>query len=241
MTPVPTVSSVKRGFWRLARPSQVRRLEDEVARLSPEGPKGWYYPIDLGYGVEVRPDLRRDPHMGEPNWRFIERHLPPLAGKRILDVGCNAGMYELRMSDAGAAEAVGIERDTRQAEFVRAHFAARDGKDYSNVRFVAGDARTLDFASLGRFDVACLFCVLYHLADAADRVIGEVAAIADAVALQGNLPRLSGQKYRDRSYQELAGVPGMRTILERHGLTEIEVVAPAGHPKPLVIGRKRVQ
>ncbi len=68
--------------------------------------------------------------------------------------------------------------------------------------------------------------------------MGELAAIADTVALQGNLPRLTEEKYRHRSHQDLAGVAGMRAILERNGAADIRTVEPEGHPKPLVIGRK---
>jgi SAM-dependent methyltransferase len=235
---VSVLNPARRGFWRLARPSAVRELEDEVERLSPKGRKSWYYHLDFGYGVEVRPEMRGDPHHGERNWRFIEEHLPDLHGARILDVGANAGLYALRMADAGAAEVVGVERDTRQAEFTRERFSERTGADYSNVRFVAGDARELDYAALGRFDIACLFCVLYHLGEAADRVVREVTKIADVVALQGNLPRLTDPKYRDRGHQELAGVAGMRAVLERNGVTDVRTVEQEGHPKPLVIGRR---
>jgi SAM-dependent methyltransferase len=233
---MPALTAARRGFWHLARPQAVRELERRIAELSPKGPKSWYYHLDFGYGVEVRPELRRDPHAGEANWRWLEAHLPELSGKRILDVGCNAGLYDLRMCEAGAAEVVGIERDTRQAEFVRSWFQARRGADYSAARYVAGDARTLDFSQLGRFDMACLFCVLYHLGEAAERVIASLANVAGVVALQGNLPRTFGDKYRGRPYQDLAGVPGMVDILERHGFEQLEVVAPPGHPKPLVVG-----
>jgi SAM-dependent methyltransferase len=235
--PVAVTNAARRGFYKLTKRSEVRDLEQRIDALSPKGRKSWYYHLDFGYGVEVRPEMRGDPHHGEENWRFIAQHLPDLRGKRILDIGANAGLYAMRMADAGASEVVGVELDTRQAEFTRDWFAKRDGCDYSNVRFVAGDARELDLAGLGHFDVACAFCVIYHLAEGADRVIGELAQIADVIALQGNLPRLTGEKYRDRSHQDLAGVTGMRAILERHGVTDIRTVEPEGHPKPLVIGR----
>ena len=231
------LSSAKKAFWRTVRPHEVRRLEGEIAELSPKGPKSWYYHLDFGYGVEVQPELRCNPHSGDKNWRFLEAHLPPLAGKRVLDIGCNAGLYALRMADCGAAEVVGVDLDTRQAEFVRQHFVKRMGIDYSNVRYVAADAREFEFAQLGRFDLVSLYCVVYHLAEAADRVIGQAASVASTVALQGNLPRVTGAKYRNRSHQHLAGVPGMTAILKRHGLSEIEVVALEDHPKPVVIGR----
>lgn len=233
------LTTARRGFWRIARPGAVRELEREIERHSPKGRKSWYYPMDFGYGVEVRPELWRDPWAGESNWRFIAEHLPPLAGSRVLDIGCNAGLYALQMADGGAAEVVGIERDTGQAEFVRRWFAQRDGRHYSNISFVAADAKELDFEPLGRFDFVCLFCVLYHLRERADRVLDEIAKVSDTVVMQGNLPRLTSPKQDGVPFKELAGVEGMTESLERHGFSEIEVFAPEGSPKPLVIGRSR--
>ncbi len=108
MIRAPVPNTARRGFWKLMRPSAVRDLERRVERLSPKGRKSWYYHLDFGYGVEVRPELRGDPYRGEENWRFIVRHLPELRGKRILDVGSNAGLYPLRMAEAGATVVVGV-------------------------------------------------------------------------------------------------------------------------------------
>jgi hypothetical protein len=93
-------------------------------------------------------------------------------------------------------------------------------------------------AALGRFDLACLFCVAYHLAEHADTVVAQLATTTRSLALQGNLPRLTNPKYTQRTHQWLAGIDGMSDLVREHGFTEIDVVAPAGHPKPLVIARR---
>lgn len=213
-------------------------LERRVAALSPKGHKSWYYHLDFGEGVEVRTDLRDDPHMGDANWGFIASCLPNLRGLRTLDIGTNAGLYPLRMAEAGAREAVGLELETGQAEFVRERFAKLTGRDYSAVRYVAADARTYDLGALGGFDLVSLYCVAYHLADAIDHVMEQLAGMTPLVALQGNLPRLTGEKYLGRSHQDLAGVEGMSDLLQRHGFGEITVHAPEANPKPVVLGRR---
>lgn len=238
MTGVPTIAPVKRALWRIARPDAVRELQAQVDALSPDGAKGWYYHLDFGMGVQVRPELARDPHAGEANWRFLAEHLPALRGKRVLDVGSNAGLYALRMLDGGAREVVGIELDTAQAEFTRARYAELEGKDFSAARFVAADARSIDMAQYGEFDLTTAFCVIYHLADGAEHVIEQFSRVSATCVLQGNLPRTHEGKYDGRGFQDLAGIEGMQGILARHGFTEQSVVAPQGHPKPLVIGRK---
>jgi tRNA (mo5U34)-methyltransferase len=83
------VHPLKRLYWRL--------------RILSLG--SWYYYIDFGDSIEVRVDKKEHPHSGFKNWdNFLSQHLPPLEGMRILDIGCNAGLYALRMVEAGAKE-----------------------------------------------------------------------------------------------------------------------------------------
>jgi tRNA (mo5U34)-methyltransferase len=42
-------------------------------------------------------------------WRRVETAISPLAGKRVLDVGCGNGYYALRMRGQGASLVVGID------------------------------------------------------------------------------------------------------------------------------------
>jgi SAM-dependent methyltransferase len=232
-------SEAEKTFWKLWKREQVHQLETQIEALSPDGRKSWYYYINFGYGVTVRPELKRDPHSGEKNWvGFLSRHLPNLANKRVLDIGCNAGLYDLRMVEAGAREVVGIDLDVRirQAEFVREWFAQKSGQDYSRVRLIAADVTDFDLISLGPFDLACMFCVAYHLGDGINHVMEQLAQITDTVALQGNTLRLTNPKYRNRPHQHLAGVTGMHGLLQSCNFSKIKVFAPRGHPKPLVIG-----
>lgn len=227
-------------YWKLFDRKRHEGLLARVKVVSPKGlKKSWYYHIDFGYGVEVRPELKRKKDAGLNNWRnFLAPNLPDLTGKRILNIGCNTGLYDLGMLDAGAAETVGIDFSADQAEFIRDWFAERNGKDYTRARFIGADVTRYDLTSLGRFDLATLFCVAYHLGDAIDRVMEQLRQMTPAITLQGNLPRLTNPKYRGRSHQHLAGVSGMSELLRQYGYTEIEVVAPEGYEKPLVIGCK---
>ncbi len=226
-------------FYRIWNRDTVERLEARILELSPSGRKSWYYYIYFGYGVSVRPDLKNDPHSGESNWRnFLSKHLPDLRGKRILDIGCNAGLYDQRMLEAGAVEVVGIDRDVQQAQFVRDWFSDRTGSDYSQIQFVAADATKLDFTSLGHFDLACIFRVAYHFGEGVNHVMSQLEQTVDTIVMQGNTPRLHNPKYAGRSYQHLAGVEGMQDLLQSYNFKHIQVIAPKGHLNPLVIGSK---
>jgi SAM-dependent methyltransferase len=224
------------------------RLKRCVAEAQPMGGRlwhytegKWYYHVDFGHGVEVRKDLKGHPYRGARNWdEFLEPNLVPLEDLRILDIGCNAGLFDLRMIDAGAREVVGIDLDTRPAELVREVLGERAGKDYQKITFISGNVHEMDLRALGQFDLACMFSVAYYFGDGIYRVMEALRDMCCAVAMQGNLAWLtrSDPKYSENPFKHLAGTDGIVALLERYGFTNLTVVAPPGHPKPLVIGRK---
>ncbi len=214
-------------------------LETAISDLSLSGHKSWYYYIDFGYGVSVRPELKNDPHSGLKNWNhFITKYLPDVRGKRVLDIGCNAGLYDLKMVDAGAVEVVGVDIDVRQAEFVHQWFTKRNNKDYSCIRYIAADATQYPLSEFGMFDMALIFRVAYHFGEGIHHVMSQLSQVVNTIVMQGNTPRLTNPKYANRTHQNLAGVDGMVGILQKYGYEEIRTVAPKGHPNPLVIGTK---
>jgi tRNA (mo5U34)-methyltransferase len=60
-------------------------------------------PFDVG-GVHIDAEWRSD-----LKWRRFQNAIAPLAGRRVLDVGCGNGYYALRMAEAGASAVLGID------------------------------------------------------------------------------------------------------------------------------------
>ena len=60
-------------------------------------------PFDV-FGIHIDTEWRSD-----WKWDRVLPHLAPLAGRRVLDVGCGSGYHLLRMRGAGAALAIGID------------------------------------------------------------------------------------------------------------------------------------
>ncbi len=60
-------------------------------------------PFDVG-GVHIDAEWRSD-----LKWQRVEGAIAPLAGRRVLDVGCGNGYYALRMAEAGASAVLGID------------------------------------------------------------------------------------------------------------------------------------
>src|SRR5207237_9291856 len=81
-------------------------LERRIEALAP-----WFHNINLG-GVWTAPDHFLGDYPGAKFRRFADQ-LPNVAGKSVLDIGCNAGFYSIEMKRRGAARVLGIDSDDR--------------------------------------------------------------------------------------------------------------------------------
>jgi tRNA (mo5U34)-methyltransferase len=128
---------------------QIRKRVDEL------GP--WFHNLDLG-GVRTAPShfLGDYPSV---KWRRFANAVPAsLAGKTVLDIGCNAGFYSMEMKRRGAERVLGL--DTSDEYLAQAEFAAEiNGLDIEFRKL-----SIYEIGSLGeRFDLVIFMGVLYHL------------------------------------------------------------------------------
>lgn len=127
-----------------------------LGRLEP-----WFHCIDLGDGIRTKTQsaIGEPVEHPDPTWRKVQACLPDnLTGKRVLDVGCNAGFYSIEMKRRGAARVVGVDsqRDLiRQAQFVRRVL----GVDVEYERLSVYD---LDPIQMGQFDITLALGLIYH-------------------------------------------------------------------------------
>lgn len=209
-----------------------KELKDRIESL-----KEWYYYINFD-GIEVRRDLKRDKASSLNNWNNCLKYcIPDVRDKRIMDIGCNAGLYDLEIAKLGAREVIGLDLDMRQAVFTKDFFSKKWQTNFSNINFIQKNVKD-SLPDLGRFDFACIFCAVYHFTERIDFVIEEVSKITDTLVLQGNLRRLNSPKYRDRIGTESAGIEGMAKLLKRHGFGRLHIFNFKDYPKPVVIGEK---
>ncbi|PYR93943.1 MAG: TIGR04290 family methyltransferase [Acidobacteria bacterium] len=117
----------------------------------------WFHNINLR-GVQTAPAhfLGDYPSV---KWRTFAHALPAdLAGKSVLDVGCNAGFYAIEMKKRGAARVVGVDSDERY--LAQARFAAEVAGTPIEFRKMS----VYELPALGeRFDLVLFMGVLYHL------------------------------------------------------------------------------
>jgi len=151
-----------------------RELSDAIEQLSP-----WYQPIRLGLGLQTIAVNKhgdrctvRSLDRGIRKWRtFVQPNLPfDLRGKRVLEVGCNAGLFLHTCVQAGVREAVGIEKDEHyynQAQFIMDAFSRLNDRYYP-VRVYPGSMEDFDYPMLGNFDLTLLLNVIYHIGKSDD-------------------------------------------------------------------------
>ncbi len=129
-------------------------LADTIRALAP-----WFHNLHLEDGTQTAPD---HPLGDFPayKWREIEAAMPfSFAGKRVLDVGCNAGYHAFRMSGLGA-RVVAIDLDEhylRQARWAREHVPQGVAVEFRQASVY--DVREWR----ERFDLVNFMGVFYHL------------------------------------------------------------------------------
>lgn len=219
--------------------------------------KEWYQPIDFGSGViahqttppdwNPKPELFKDLGGGMAKWNFIiKKHLPPVKGKKILDLGCSAGLFSLEIAKMGAKEVIGIDRTNKinyhstnvppsqnviaQANFVKFAFESLSGKKYP-IRYIGANIAQLSKLNLGKFDLIIALCVVYHELDGTPDLINQLAKMTDHLILQGNEAH-AGDLGRWGNKWKLA------QLLYDAGFTKIEIDSPKGYPLPIIIGKK---
>lgn len=133
-------------------PEERIALEGRIASLGP-----WFHNLRLN-GVETAPDHFLGDYPRTKYERFSDVLPRNLAGKSVLDIGCNAGFYSIEMKRRGADRVLGIDTDEHYLK--QARFAA--GVLSVDVEFRRFSV--WEIGSLGeKFDLVIFMGVLYHL------------------------------------------------------------------------------
>lgn len=127
----------------------------------------WYQCINLdGIMTIKKGDKYYHAHAGEHTWNIISKLIPfSLKSMRILDLGCNAGLYSVKSSLLGAKEVIGAEMSPiffKQALFVKNFFESFHNIKL-NINYINSDILDLSFDDMGEFDYVFAIAVLYHI------------------------------------------------------------------------------
>jgi tRNA (mo5U34)-methyltransferase len=182
------------------------------------GRGNWFQNLDL-FGVRTAPaHFLGDFPMNK--WKRFSHVLPEdLAGRSVLDIGCNAGFYSFEMKRRGAGRVVAIDFDDYY--LAQARFAAQVlGHDDIEFRRMS----VYDVGALQeRFDLVLFMGLVYHLRHpllALDLIHAHVAK--DLVVYQ-SLQR---------------GSPGVEPLQDDYDFWETEVFERPGYPRLHFVEKK---
>jgi len=124
--------------------------------------------------------------------RALDDAATPLAGARVLDVGCGSGYFLHRLSEYGAGECQGIDLLESRIESARERYPAHEWR--------VGSATELPFED-GSFDLVTQFTCLSSIVDNATRA----AAAREMLRVAGREGRVLSLDMRRRSRPGSAG------------------------------------
>jgi tRNA (mo5U34)-methyltransferase len=176
-----------------------QHTSDELRELF-DSLKPWLHLIDV-HGVPTKTEPAWGEYLEHPRhlWEEVSELLPDLAGKRVLDVGCNDGFFLFACRRLGAEEVVGIETDEH---FVNHAALVNRLLDLGGIIVHRMSAYDIG-ETLGRFDVTLALGLIYHLKSPLF-FFERVAPITSSMIVVETAVRNSNE---DRANRE-RGVPG---------------------------------
>jgi tRNA (mo5U34)-methyltransferase len=135
----------------------IATLSREEIKRQAEALGPWFHNIVLN-GVPTAPNHFLGDYPAV-KWKTFAGAIPQdLAGKSVLDIGCNGGFYSIEMKRRGAARVLGIDFDDEY--LAQARFAAA----VTGAEIEFRKLSVYDVGALGeKFDVVLFMGVLYHL------------------------------------------------------------------------------
>jgi SAM-dependent methyltransferase len=216
-------------------------LAGVTSRANYEAPiSEWYGAIDFGYGLTVGQIWSVD--TGTGRWDYLNSKVmtPLVAGLRVLDLGSNNGVLPMMMLRIGAREVVGLEYSREHVEAAKVVHRLFEWRDLRSYRFTLHNWNMLAVLTenLGFFDVVSALCSLYYLpAQEMQSVVRRAAELAPTMVLQANIESPPSQAQEGQAGIRTSSVEFLHGLLARNGFPDVEVHAPAGFSRPLLVGR----
>lgn len=160
-------------------------MQDEQIKQKIASFPRWHYRFDLkgnptpvsSEGIVIRHQQRKK-YFFDP---LVQLFDGSLAGKRVLDLGCNAGFWSLNAIRAGCDYVLGI--DGRQMHVDQANFVFEvEEIERDKYDFIQSDLFGIDFREFGRFDVVLCLGLMYHISKHVE-LMEKISEVNDDVLL----------------------------------------------------------
>lgn len=150
--------------------------------------RSWYQTIQFEDDIKSK----GSDWCGEPLWENIKVLLPnTLEGMRVLDLGCNAGLFCIKAALLNAKEIIGIDYPgwrpnwnfIEQRDFVKKYFEQKYNKVFP-ITYISGKMEDiLETQDLGSFDYVFIFASLYYT-ERPESVVKNLSIIAHNVIVR---------------------------------------------------------
>jgi tRNA (mo5U34)-methyltransferase len=189
-------------------------IDTDTLRARVESFPRWHYEFDLGgvrtpifSGAHANRHAQRKEYFFSP---LVQLCGGTLAGKRVLDLGCNAGYWSLAAIEAGADFVLGIDGREMHIDQANLVFEAK-GVDANRYRFELANIFELDLHG-ERFDIVLCLGLLYHVSKPFELMERMAAWNTDLLVIDSTLDNQVDGAYFRVAWQNL---DDPRSALER--------------------------
>jgi 2-polyprenyl-3-methyl-5-hydroxy-6-metoxy-1,4-benzoquinol methylase len=161
----------------------------------------WHYQFDLqGVKTPIFDPGHINRHEQRVKYFFdplVDLFDGSLKGKRVLDLGCNAGFWSLKAIEAGCDFVLGI--DGRQMHIDQANLVFEANQvDQSRYEFRTGNIFVDEFSDAGPFDVVLCLGLMYHISKPVELLERIVAVNTDVLVIDTSVSGMGGSSIRFR-------------------------------------------
>lgn len=155
----------------------------------------WHYEFDLrGLKTPLYNPVLANRHAQRARYFFdplVEYFGGSLTGKRVLDLGCNAGFWALKAIEAGCDFVLGVDARPVNVEQARLVFAAKEVPP-DRFEFLVDDVLRLEVGRYAPFDIVLNLGLLYHVSKPVELLEVAAAANSDVLLVDTVISPLAG-------------------------------------------------
>jgi tRNA (mo5U34)-methyltransferase len=174
---------------------EIQSMSDDQVLARINSFSRWHYQFELaGHKTPILNADNINRHQQRKNHFFrplVNLFGGSLVGKRVLDLGCNAGFWSLAAIESGCDYVLGI--DGRQMHIDQAEFIFEvKGIEHSRYSFHCGNVLDLLNENLGRFDIVLCLGLMYHISKPIT-LLEQISALNnDLLVIDTSLSKMEG-------------------------------------------------